>query len=261
MNRPIPDKLSFANISNPDFDKQVKLVELLMYPLTTRHPNHFGKIDWTLFDIWKNICSQHIIDNEYRYIYFDHPHSYDNQVPWEDEIEEVNRATENTLIWIEKAKIEMNSLCRVLYSKIADCKTYPKHYPRTNETQTKIKNRSISNDAILLKEYTIAAQDVLFIKIIEHFWSIILTNENTVFVVETNKLTGFSQGKECVKLVCKINLSSQSVHFYPVHEDEIFKYLKFYDNPVKSNLLFKINKFDKNTHFQQNQLENTITNI
>ena len=259
MIRQIPDELSFAKIDDPDFEKKVGLVELLMFPLKRKHPNHFEKIDWTLLEIWKNICRNYMVDNEYRYIYFDYIHSYDNQEPWEDEMSEVKRATENTLSWIEKAKEEMISLCSTLYSNIADKETYPKHYPRFKESVEKMRIRSKSSDAILLPEYTVTIQDLLFTKLLEFFMPIILTTKDSVFIVERNKLTGFSEGKECSKLVCKINLTTNIVHFYPVHDNELFKYQKTYDNPVKSNSLFEIDEFDENVHFQEEKLENLIT--
>jgi hypothetical protein len=259
MNRPLPDEYSFAKISDPDFNRKINLVELLMFPLSNRHPNHFEQIDWTLLDIWKNICNKYMIDNEYRYIYFDHAHSYDNQEPWEDEMDEVNRAFENALTWVEKAKEEMESLCSTLYSKIADRETYPKHYPRFKELPEKMQSRSIKSDAILLPEYTVSFQDILFTKIIEFFMPVVLTIKDTVFIIERGKLTGYSEGKECTKLVCKINSTTNIVHFYPIHDNEIFKYTKVYSNPVKSNELFDLDEFDENKHFQQNELGNMIT--
>lgn len=258
MNRPIPDEFSFATINDPDFEKKVELVELLMFPLKKGHPIHFEKIDWTLLDIWKNVCKKYMIDHEYRYIYFDHNHSYDNQEPWEDEMSEVIRAMENTLTWIENARQEMIALCSTLYSSIADRETYSKHYPRFKESSEKMQNRSKTSDAVLLPEYTVGIQNILFTRLLELFFPVILTYKDCVFIIERNKLTGFSEGKECSKLVCKINSTSNVVHFYPVHDNELFKYQKVYDNPVISNPLFEIDEFDENIQFQNDKLENTV---
>lgn len=258
MKRPKPDEYSFAKIEDPDFDRKVELVELLMFPIAERHPIHFEKIDWTLFDIWKNVCKQYIIDHEYRYIYFDYYHSYENQEPWEDEINEVNRAIENARIWIEKAKEDMNNLCSTLYSTIAYRDTYPKHYPRFKESIEKMQMRSKSNDAILLPEYTVGLQNLLFTRLIELAFPVMLTNKDSVFIIERNKLTGFSEGRECSKLVCKINSTSKIVHFYPIHDNELFKYEKTYDNPVMTNPLFEIDEFDENKHLHKDELNNTV---
>lgn len=258
MSRQFPDEYSFANTDDPDFEEKIKLVELLMFPLKSKHPNHFEKIDFTLLQIWKNICQKYMIDHEDRYIYFDYEHSYSNQEPWEDELSEVRRAWENSLTWIENAKHDMKILCSTLYSEIADKEKYPKHYPRFKETEESMQIRSKSNDAILLSEYTVPLQDILFTKLVEYFMPVILSNKDTVFIIEREKLTGFSEGRECTKLVCKINSTSNIVHFYPVHDNELFKYEKTYENPTKSNPLYKLDEFDENTHLQEDTLENYI---
>ena len=134
MERPLPDKNSFANVDDEFYNEKVQLVELLLYPLQQRQPWHFEKIDWTLFDVWRRVCSKYMIDHEYRYIYFDHFHSFQNQEPWEDEIDEVRRARKNADTWIDHAKTHMNKLCSTLYSEIADREIYTKHYPRFKET-------------------------------------------------------------------------------------------------------------------------------
>ncbi|MBL0031047.1 MAG: hypothetical protein IPP27_02295 [Bacteroidetes bacterium] len=162
MNGPILDESSFANIDDPDFEEKIELVELLMFPLKSRHPLHFEKIDWTLLDIWKNVCRKHMIDHEYRYIYFDQNHSYDNQEPWEDELNEVNRAIKNTLTWIEIAKLEMDTLCSTLYSNIADRETYPKHYPRFKESIEKMQKRSKSSDKYYCRIYCWNTKHIIY---------------------------------------------------------------------------------------------------
>lgn len=257
MNRPLPDEFAFAKISDAHFEKKVSLVELLMFPLKSRHPNHFERIDWTLFNIWKNICRDHMIDHEYRYIYFDHQHSYDNQEPWEDEIDEVNRAFDNANTWIIQAKQEMELLCNTLYAKIADRDTYPKHYPRFKETTDKMRKRSQASDAILLPEYTLQIQDIVFTRLVEQFMPVILQNKDSLFIIERDKLTGFSEGKDCSKLICKINATSNVVHFHPAHDAELFKYQKTYDNPVISDSRFEIDEFDSNVHFLKSKVDNT----
>jgi len=199
-----------------------------------------------------------MIDNEYSYIYFDHFNAYENQEPWEDEIDEVRRARGNAEKWIEAAKQEMLSLCCPLYSNIADRETYPKHYPRFKESNESIKKRSQIMDAILLPEYTIDVQNFIFTKLLELRFPIILKNKDSVFIVERKKLTGFSEGNECTKLVCKINITSKLVHFYPVHENEFYKYEKVYPNPFVSDPLFELIEYEDNDYLKGDVLSNLV---
>lgn len=258
MIRPNPDQYDFPQLNDDFFEEKVALVESLMFPLRENHANFFEEINWELFDIWKNICHKYMIDHEYRYIYFDYIHSYENQEPWEDEIEEVRRAKMNAESWVESAKTEMINLCTPLYSKIADREAYPKHYPRFNESNESMRKRSKSKDAVLLPEYTIAKQNFLFVKLLQLRFPIILTNRNLVFIIERNILTGYSEGKECSKLVCKIDTTSKLVHFYPIHNDEVFKYKKEYKNPVTINPLFYLEEFDDNDHIRADVLKNFV---
>lgn len=259
MNRPVPDQTSFAHTEDQYFTEKAELVELLMYPLVKRSPVHFEKIDWTLFNIWIHVCYEFRIDHELRYVYFDHNHSYSNQEPWEDEIDEVRRARGNSEQWIEKARQKMFDICDPLFSVIASREDYPKHYPRFKESQENMKNRSKSDDAILLPEYTEELQDILFTKLIELKFPIILDNKDSVFVVDRKKLTGYSEGKECTKLLCKVNTTSKLVHFYPIHDNEQFKYLKEYANPMENNSLYEMDEFDENEHLRGEVLSNLIT--
>jgi len=258
MERPLPDENSFAKINDPDFVKKIQLVELLMFPLNKRQPIHFEQIDWSLFQIWKNVCKSHLIDNESRYIYKDYQHAYDNQEPWEDEMNEVNRAYGNSLRWIKTAKNEMYVLCNVLYSSIADKEKYFKHYSVNKETIEKMKIRSRSSDAILLHKYTIELQNILFTRLIELKFPVILNKKDSVFIIERNELTGFSEGKDCTKLVCKINITDSIVHMYPIHDNETYKYKKTYDNPVDSDPLFKLDELDENTYLFGAKMNNIV---
>ncbi|MBL0031046.1 MAG: hypothetical protein IPP27_02290 [Bacteroidetes bacterium] len=54
-------------------------------------------------------------------------------------------------------------------------------------------------------------------------------------------------------------MTSKVVHFYPVHDNELFKYQKVYDNPVRSNPLFEIDEFNENSYFQKDKLENEVS--
>ncbi|PKG42655.1 hypothetical protein [Psychroflexus sp. MES1-P1E] len=257
MKRILPDDNSLAHLKDEFFNEKIELVELLMYPLETRNPWHFEKIEWTLFDTWRKVCSNYMIDHEYRYIYFDYYHSYDNQEPWEDEISEVRRAKENALKWIDKAKNQMEELCGVLYSQIADRNLYPKHYPRFKETNERMRTRS-KKDAVLAHSYTVPNQTQLLVQVIEHFFPIIVTEKDSVFIIERGQLTGYSEAKDCSKLVCKINKTTNIVHFYPVHDDELFKYKKTYDNPAKSNDLLILDEFDDNEHLKGDTINNSV---
>ncbi|MCG6189106.1 hypothetical protein [Maribellus maritimus] len=258
MTRPIPDENSLVQLDDIYYPEKIELVELLMFPITKKNQYRFSKINWALFHIWKNICNKYMIDHEYRYIYFDYFHSYESQEPWEDEIDEVKRARTNAETWIEKAKQEMLDFCAPLYSLIVDRNDYPKHYPRFGESKESIKNRSRNNDAILLPEYTNALQNFLFTKVVEYGFPIILTKINSVFIIERKKLTGYSEGFECTKLVCKINSTSKLVHLYPIHDNELYKYQKIYPNPILTNHIFGIDEDDENEHLKEKEIKNLI---
>lgn len=101
-------------------------------------------------------------------------------------------------------------------------------------------------------------QNQLFIKIIEQFYPIIVTEKDSVFIIERGNLTGFSEGRDCTKLVCKVNKTTNIVHFYPVHDNELNKYEKVYQNPTESNPLLNLDEFDDNEHFKGSEINNYV---
>lgn len=257
MNWPEPDKNSFAIPEDPFFIEKIELVEILMLPNQISNSSNSEGLDWILFDLWKSMCRKFMIDNEYQYIYFDYYHSYENQEPWEDRIEEVRRARKNAELWIESARKEFQEFCKPLFSIVADRKTYGKHYPRFKESEDSMRNRS-NKDAILLPEYSHELQSTLLTKLIEHFFPIILTNKDVVLIVEREKLTGFSEGKDSTRLVCKINSTTSLAHFYPFHDNEFYKYDKEYKDYLWYDSTLALVDTDEFPHLEKNKISNVL---
>lgn len=247
----------FINYEDEEYDERRRLVDKLILHFKPRTNCNFNDIEEHLYNIWCDVVKGFQIDHEYRYVCRNEEFVAQTQEPWEDEIEEIRRANENSDIWISDARIKYEDKTKVLYSEILNQSDYPKHYPNPNWTTEDMIKRS-SKEAILGKNMTLDIQDRIYCEIVHEFWAELVSNKILNFVVQTNKVVGYSKGIECNNLVFRIDAINNQVHCYPINKSELKENIKEYlFNP---NDVFKyINPYeiDENV-IKQNYLLTTI---
>lgn len=197
------------------------LRKLLRCPLSEECKTELEPISEKLYEEWGKICGKYedtMTDGLIRHV--SDPESLELSLTMETELGDLLEYRRRITEWIQNAREEFSLATIAFRAKVADRKTYPKHYPPQKYSKKQVCSLSQKkNESVLYTEINEEHLSQILPTIYEEFYERLLGKATIRIVVDCLCPVGCSNGQETHYLA--FDLSGKVVHAYPIQDNEI----------------------------------------